>query len=268
MGCLIDLRAGSYSKIAIHSDPPSGTSWKNAPRASTYDTSNNLAIAYNCTIENAVGGSGNDTLTGNEVNNLLSGGKGNDGLDGGMGRDTAVFSGTAAQHTISTPNNGVTTVIDSIADRDGIDSLTAVERLQFSDYNISLDFGRGENAGEAYRIYKAAFNRVPDVEGLGFWINALDQGYSLAQVGDSFTTTPEFQRVYGTNSSNYTFVNQLYQNVLSREADAEGFNFWNNALNAGYSRGAVLAVYTECPENIEQTAQLVAAGIQYKEWVA
>lgn len=268
LGCLIDLRAGNYSKIAIHSDPPSGATWRKAPHASTYDTSNNLAIAYNCTIENAVGSTGNDTLIGNDVNNRLTGGKGNDGLDGGEGRDTAFFSGTLGQYTVSIPTNGVTRVTDGVAGRDGIDSLAAVERLHFSDCNMGLDTGRGENAGEAYRIYKAAFNRVPDVEGLGFWINALDQGYSLAQVGDSFTTTPEFQRVYGANSSNYTFVNQLYQHVLNRGADTEGFNFWNNALNAGYSRGAVLAVYTECPETIQQTAQLVAAGIQYKEWVA
>ena len=39
-------------------------------------------------IENAIGGSGDDTLTGNQVNNKLTGNTGNDTLDGGLGADT------------------------------------------------------------------------------------------------------------------------------------------------------------------------------------
>ncbi|MDP1775727.1 MAG: Ig-like domain-containing protein, partial [Moraxellaceae bacterium] len=52
------------------------------------NTQQNLAIAYNVTIENAIGGSGNDTLTGNDANNSLDGGGGNDTLYGGAGNDT------------------------------------------------------------------------------------------------------------------------------------------------------------------------------------
>jgi serralysin len=39
-------------------------------------------------IENAIGGSGNDTITGNNANNKLIGGAGNDTLIGGAGNDT------------------------------------------------------------------------------------------------------------------------------------------------------------------------------------
>lgn len=58
---------------------------------------NNVGIAYGATIENAVGGSGNDTILGNSVDNVLTGnagndmigaGAGNDTLDGGTGNDT------------------------------------------------------------------------------------------------------------------------------------------------------------------------------------
>ncbi|MFM6041151.1 MAG: esterase-like activity of phytase family protein, partial [Dolichospermum sp.] len=41
-------------------------------------------------IENAIGGSGNDGLTGNALNNTLTGGAGNDSLTGGAGDDTLV----------------------------------------------------------------------------------------------------------------------------------------------------------------------------------
>ncbi|MBL8352194.1 MAG: hypothetical protein JNL87_17995 [Burkholderiaceae bacterium] len=46
-------------------------------------------------IENAIGGSGNDTMLGNAANNSLVGGAGNDSLDGGSGNDT-VDGGTGA----------------------------------------------------------------------------------------------------------------------------------------------------------------------------
>ncbi|MBK9445273.1 MAG: M10 family metallopeptidase C-terminal domain-containing protein [Betaproteobacteria bacterium] len=57
----------------------------------------NVWIAYGVSIENAVGGSGNDVITGNDLNNELSGSAGNDvlsglegtdRLDGGVGNDT------------------------------------------------------------------------------------------------------------------------------------------------------------------------------------
>lgn len=67
----------------------------------------NLVIARGSIIENAVSGSGNDTLVGNDADNSLSGGNGddvlygrsgNDILIGGAGRDK--FSGAAGNDTI------------------------------------------------------------------------------------------------------------------------------------------------------------------------
>jgi hypothetical protein len=82
--CRIDLRAGSFSTIAIQSDPlPPGYSGP----AATYDGTDNLAIAFGVTIENAIGGSGNDTLTGNAASNRLDGRAGADRMAGGGGSD-------------------------------------------------------------------------------------------------------------------------------------------------------------------------------------
>lgn len=50
--------------------------------------------------------------------------------------------------------------------------LDSVERIRFTDKVIALDIDG--NAGEAYRLYKAAFDRTPDKEGLGSWIGQLD----------------------------------------------------------------------------------------------
>jgi serralysin len=49
-------------------------------------------------IENAIGGSGNDSLLGNVADNRLTGGRGSDYLDGGAGTDTAVYSGLSTAY--------------------------------------------------------------------------------------------------------------------------------------------------------------------------
>jgi serralysin len=48
----------------------------------------NLSVAYGAVIENAIGGSGDDTITGNGIANTLSGGSGADIIYGGAGNDT------------------------------------------------------------------------------------------------------------------------------------------------------------------------------------
>lgn len=84
-GCEIDLTAGHFSSIAIRSAAlPAGYSGDSL----IYDGTDNLAVAYGVTLENALGGSGHDTLSGNTANNQLSGAKGNDKLWGDDGRDT------------------------------------------------------------------------------------------------------------------------------------------------------------------------------------
>ncbi|MEI7694894.1 MAG: M10 family metallopeptidase C-terminal domain-containing protein [Chlorobium sp.] len=55
----------------------------------------NVAIAFNCWIEAAVGGKGADTIFGNDVNNIITGGVGADKLDGANGADLyMIYSAT------------------------------------------------------------------------------------------------------------------------------------------------------------------------------
>ncbi|QNP46486.1 M10 family metallopeptidase C-terminal domain-containing protein [Sphingomonas sediminicola] len=48
----------------------------------------NVSIARGTTIENAIGGGGNDSIIGNSVANVLTGGDGSDTITGGAGNDT------------------------------------------------------------------------------------------------------------------------------------------------------------------------------------
>ncbi|SHI06183.1 DUF4214 domain-containing protein [Marivita hallyeonensis] len=152
---------------------------------------------------------------------------------------------------------------DSIELSNGIETyvLDSVERITFVDGTLVLDTGAGETAGEAYRIYQAAFSRTPDNDGLEFWLNVMDGGMSIDEVAGFFLTSDEFERTYGTSLSNSDFVNQLYLNVLQRPGDPEGFAFWRDDLNSGdITRAQVLARFAESPENVQNLAPLIDDG--------
>ena len=80
----LDLHA-SRTAVSLNLAPGGFSS---VPVSGLSAASNNLAIAYNVDIENATGGSGNDTLLGNDLNNVLSGNAGNDSLNAGNGNDS------------------------------------------------------------------------------------------------------------------------------------------------------------------------------------
>lgn len=244
--------------------------------SSCNNMTNNIEIARNVVIENATTGAGADTLIGNSVANILSSGAGddvlrgyagNDQLIGGTGLNRAVEQGQWAEYQILANGNGAFTVTDSVASRDGVDSLTQIQRIQFADTMVGLDTGKGENAGEAYRLYKAAFDRIPDAPGLGFWVSVLDRGIALADAAQGFIDSTEFKAMYGESATNEHFVTLLYNHVLHRAPEGEGYEFWVNGLKAGLSRAEILKAFSESPENIDQTASLVANGIQYEQWV-
>ena len=108
----IDLRAGTYSDVG--------------------SLFGNFAIAFNVIIENAIGGSGNDSITGNDAGNAFRGNAGNNSINGLGGIDSAYFSGARSAYTV-TPL-GATGV--RVAGPDGTDTLTSVEWLVFNDQTV------------------------------------------------------------------------------------------------------------------------------------
>ena len=68
----------------------------------------NLTIAAGTVIENAVGGTGNDSLRGNSANNSLEGGNGNDSLNGDSGNDTLLGGAGDDTYVVDSTSDVVT----------------------------------------------------------------------------------------------------------------------------------------------------------------
>lgn len=208
--------------------------------------------------DNILGTAGNDAISAMAGNDTVNGGLGNDTIDGGSGIDTVVLSDVRANYAIT--HNGSTWTITH-AGGDVVETLTNVERLQFSDSKLAIDIdGHG---GEAYRLYKAAFNREPDLAGLGYQMNELDKGFSLSQVAAAFIASPEFQAKYGSAVDDTAFITLLYENVLNREPEPAGLEFHLNELAMGQSRADVLTHFSESPENQANVIGLIGNGMVY-----
>ncbi|PIE46445.1 MAG: hypothetical protein CSA42_08530, partial [Gammaproteobacteria bacterium] len=74
-------------------------------------------------------GSNNNTVTVNELDNNIT---------GNAGVNTVIFSGPSNDYVIMTTNDNVTTVKDGVPNRDGLNTVSKVEKLQFTDKTIEL----------------------------------------------------------------------------------------------------------------------------------
>jgi hypothetical protein len=198
-------------------------------------------------------------IVGDVGNNALTVPAGIRALDGGAGLDTAVYSGARASYTVAHDGSGFS-VTDAAGDHA---TLHNIERVQFGDGMVALDVDG--SAGQAYRLYQAAFDRTPDKVGLGFWIDILDQGAPLKDAARDFVGSQEFKDLYGANLGDAQFVDALYQNVLHRPAEGAGFDFWMSSLQV-VSRAEVLVNFSESAENQAQVVGSIQNGIDYVHW--
>lgn len=121
---------------------------------STFESLNDVAVAYDVVIENAIGGSGDDVLTGNNTGNNLSGGAGNDTLAAGAGNDV-LLGGAGA---------------------DVLDGGNGVDRAQYTDAGAGVladlqmsNVNLGDAAGDTY-------SGIENLYGSGFADNLRGDG--------------------------------------------------------------------------------------------
>ena len=111
--------------------------------------------------------------------------------------------------------------------------------------------GLNTDSGKMFRLYNAAFKRLPDPDGLRYWIGNFSSGKDDERaVASSFLVSDEFKHRYGENVSNEIYVETLYVNVLGRDYDQKGYNYWLGNLNNGTeTRYELLLGFAESAEN-------------------
>ncbi len=167
-----------------------------------------------------------------------------------IGTSSVSFNGLRSNYLISSTPGGL-----SVTDRVGTDGSIVIspniKALNFKDVSINLEIAgkagsiSSKDLNSLIELYIAYFNRVPDANGLAYWIDQIRAGSSIDQIGESFYVAAliySAQTGYSATMSNADFVSIVYKNVLGRPTpDKEGLDYWTNALSTGTeTRGTLI----------------------------
>ncbi|NVE01274.1 DUF4214 domain-containing protein [Massilia sp. BJB1822] len=171
---------------------------------------------------------GNDILDGGADNDFLAGGIGNDTLIGGTGNDV-LQGGRSDQGAWSFSVNAKGEIVathDQAMFSPGQNETVQVTELNKLPDLAFLNAGK-DKLVDLGLLYHAAFGRAADIGGLNFYTGT---GESLASVAKSFTASKEWLAAGMDKLDDKAFLTKLYQQVLGREPDQGGFDFWLKAL--------------------------------------
>ena len=242
------------------------TSLDKAGNASS--TASTLAFTVASTL-NQGGTAANDTLTATA---------GNNNIDGGAGNDTVVFNGTRANYDIIKGIGGYVVTAKG-GGADGKDMLLNVETLQFSDASLSVAyddvvqalyvayFGRAADSGGLanFQAQLAGLNAPRDFAGVS---DAYNTNAGIRALIDSFGNSAESNALY--SGSTTSFVTAVYRNVLNRDPDAGGLQFWVDAIDrAGLAKtNASLSIMAGALSNTTPQGKIDGALVNNKTTIA
>jgi len=254
----ISLVAGTFSSIG--------------PNGNGGTAVNNVSIMEGVVIENAIGGRGDDTITGNSANNELTGAGGNDTIDGGAGTDVAVFSGRKVDYLWNTGTGSMT-----IRGDDGIDTLRNVEILRFDDGSVNLAVGtpvyrffNGSNNTHFYTNSETerdsvlaslpSFTYEGPVFGAGSTGDSVWRFFNGATGAHFYTISVAERDWIRANLPAYQFEGEAYKaSVTAEERLAPLYRFYNKEAGAHFFTASA----NEAAAVIAGLPQFQAEGIAY-----
>jgi hypothetical protein len=129
------------------------------------------------------------------------------------------------------------------------------KHIQFSDVSVNLMVAQnaktisGKDLNSLIDLYVAFFNRVPDADGLNYWIDTFKAGATLEQIGANFyLVAKQYPDItgYDAKMNDEAFVRLIYKNVLGRVGSTappdSHVDYWVKDLQKGLSKEKLVAV--------------------------
>ena len=231
---------------------------------------NNVRIFVDTIIENAIGGAGDDTITGNGISNRLTGGKGKDVLNGGAGND--ILNGDIT-HNHDTHYGQIYRLYKSTLAREpdveglkgwatGLRAGASLESIVTGFVNsaeFQATYGSTSNEDFVTLLYNNVLGRSPDSGGFTHWTTLLNNGFmSREQVVLNFSESLEHINSTQEGQLGYSYaaitadygdqVYRLYKATLDREPDSGGYESWITGLGEGISYDNVASGFVNSVE--------------------
>lgn len=207
---------------------------------------------------------GGDNLLGSVSADTFYDGDGSDVINGGLGVDTCVYSGSSSSCAIThNADNSTTIKISSLTD-----TLTSIERLQFSDKKIALDVTSTGNTGKALEFIGAiAYNLVSDKATIGEIQSYFDAGYSMTQICQIAVNVGLTSNLAGSKS-NADLAKLVLKNVIGTTpsaADIDALTAYMDGRVASMSQSDFLSTIATLAVNDTHInlVGLASTGVEY-----
>ena len=111
-------------------------------------------------------------------------------------------------------------------------------------------------------LYRAAFGRRADPQGLANRIHQLQSGVPLETLAEELVCSPEFQARHESNQGvDIKYIRTLYRGGLQRQPNQEGLTQWLAAGARGATRAQVLAAFAASEEALEKAGSFSSANL-------
>ncbi len=142
-----------------------------------------------------------------------------------------------------------------------VERLADKSSLPMDVYSSLVDLSALNNMGFIGRVYLATLGRSADAAGARFHLKRLAAGVDRFTLLTDFMLSAEFQARYG-NLTDDEFIRLAYRNVLGREADEAGVNYWLGQLQQGaHTRASFFYNFIESVENFTDKDQAQKANV-------
>ena len=206
----------------------------------TIDFKENIEINTRNSSQNIRTWAGNDTISDSNSSNTAT------RLDGGLGFDTATYSATSSQSTLSYVDGHWVVKKNNVSGFS--DTLANIEKLQFTDRSVFIEsqshVSYSDLPTELYQFFITAFNAAPGVTYMDQLAEAYRYGLSVKKIVDIFTTKSQFTDAYSTSLSHTDMATQLVNNIVKNSATTsaktEAIADIKGALDIGWTVGDVI----------------------------
>jgi hypothetical protein len=206
--------------------------------------------------------SGSETQTGGNEGDLFTGSAGNDTISGGSGVDTVRYSGSSSSAQITTLITGQVRVVTPYA---GTDTLSSIERIEFTDKGYAFD--TTGSAGAGAKFITVAFGKSQVSKYLAAGLQYLDSGWSTNGLAELVTSTGLIDRAVGSQN-NQAFIKYVFQNTLSRQPTSTELSSFESMLSTGtHTKASLVALaanyVSDSAAGITSTDSVNITGVAY-----
>ena len=180
--------------------------------------------------------------------------------------ETLVLKGPRSNFTMTRISVGF--VLSDKVGNEGSITVKGKKVLQFDDVRVNLDMRdfasmvTAQTLDSIIDLYAVFLTRVPDADGLAYWIDQYNNGLTLDRMADHFYRASLQYPIltgFSSNLSNRDFIAQVYKNGLGRKEatapTAAELDYWAGQLDKGLARGRAARMILASARQFRNDAQ-------------